>query len=149
MAEAGSWIIRGTIAASGAGLFAFAVIRARRASAAAQRPTVPGKVISSVIEEQRSTGRGRHYRCRVTYTYTIDDTEHTSHRAFYGDDLWSPKPAEVNEVHQRYPEGATVTVYYDPNDPGDAVLETVVSRRVVAVAFTGLILFMTAWFLPF
>ena len=63
------------------------------------------------------------YRPFVRYRYSIDGTEHVGDRV--GFMVWgSSDPGMAEEIVARYPVGATVTAWADPDEPGEAVLTT-------------------------
>lgn len=88
---------------------------------------VQGTVLSHAIEESVTTDahndREWHYDPRLTYQYETGGTERTGKRiSLDGVSFSSRKKAQV-WLDQR-PVGSTVTVYLDPADPDEAVLET-------------------------
>lgn len=66
----------------------------------------------------------------VTYTFSVQGKSYQGSRVSLGD--VSGRFAE--EAVRRYPVGATVTIYYDPNDPGNCVIE----RGLAAAPVSGL-----------
>lgn len=50
--------------------------------------------------------------------------------------------SDVNAIKaaSRYPKGGAVTVYYDPNDPSEAVLKAGLNRGTLAPLLMGLAL---------
>ncbi len=115
-----------------AGIIAF--VRARRlAGASAQWPSVAGAITNStVIEEQieddsnteKSTIRMIYrYQLDLRYAYKVNKRDYVGTSATPG---WTPiygsrEPAET--AAGQYKPGSPVTVYYDPDRPGNAVLE--------------------------
>ncbi len=97
--------------------------------------TVPGWVeVSSVDQVDTSTGHGSttRYEPTITFAYRVGDAEFRSSR-------WSFAPApqsyeEARTLAAQYPQGASVTVHYNPRWPAEAVLEPGASRQ------TGLML---------
>ncbi len=63
------------------------------------------------------------YYPRVEYEYTVMGTQYHGTRIAFGAVKNYPQQADVQAVLARYPEGATVAVHYNPNQPEDAVLE--------------------------
>jgi len=84
-------------------------------------PTAQGKVLESRLREVR-TGRGRSWAVYVLYEYWVNGATHRS-------DVWrmeagsSSFTGAANKVIARYPAGSAVMVYYNPDAPGDAMLE--------------------------
>jgi Protein of unknown function (DUF3592) len=113
------------------GCVALTISELRRAKASTAWPTTKGKVVDSKVvehEETRTDDDGDEststvYRPHIRYSYRADGADYTA-------DTWkgrlrvssgSPKYAE--RVVARYPAGQTVTVHYDPTDPGMGILE--------------------------
>lgn len=102
-----------------------------------RRKQTSGSVLESGVEAltvpDDSTGHAG-FVARVSYTYQVAGREFRSQR-------WSPRvPVDASEaaarqrIH-RYPPGALVRVYYNPDDPADAVLET--GRRLAWLLLVG------------
>ncbi|MBN9594915.1 MAG: DUF3592 domain-containing protein [Afipia sp.] len=98
--------------------------------AASDWPSVPGKVVVSkpetrdvrVIDSDREAGHRFEERnfANVTYEYVIAGQRYRNNRVTIGEDRGN---FEVAETLARYPVGTVVTVYYNPNRRGEAVLE--------------------------
>ncbi|MFW9906249.1 MAG: DUF3592 domain-containing protein [Candidatus Thorarchaeota archaeon] len=132
-------------------------------------PHVEGEVISSEIKKQtRITGtsdslfklfdRKIEFYPSIKYTYTVGEIVHQSERISLGAQLRYPaiymalfssltstnKLFEwAQEMVNRYPLGAKVQVFYDPNSPNKGILEP--GERTSGVIFTG-ILSVLLWF---
>ena|GEM_PF-1565861 len=68
--------------------------------------------IGQVIQSEYDYGEGEDKFC---YTYTIKEQSYKSKRESTCIAFW-------NNMVEEYPKGSIVTVYYNPDDPGDAVL---------------------------
>jgi len=100
------------------------------AKASTSWPSVDGSVISSKVERERTSRRsgGRRrtsttYGAEVRYRYSVDGNEYSSDKVSFGD-YSSSNRARAQGIVDRYPVGKTVQVYYDPNTPETAVLES-------------------------
>jgi hypothetical protein len=94
-----------------------------RARASVAWPTVPGKVEQSKIETRQTARSGTFYRLALIYRYDVGG------RDYEGDTVEFGPPRVTNQdlierLAAKYPVGAPVTVHYDPDAPGDSVLET-------------------------
>ena len=110
-----------------AGAWLFHRLVAARADVAAHWPTVAGTVTASRYQETPETTTDGDTRVRyfanVAYRYAVGDRTFTSERiAFHGIDTHA-RLIDVQAIVDRYPVGATVTVHYNPDAPGEAVLE--------------------------
>ena len=91
------------------------------AAVAAKWPTTMGIILMSTLESRR-TNSGRHAQYPVVlYSYQAGGRSYQGNRIAPGPEVGgtgAPKRLV------RYETGAQVTVFYNPNDPSDAVLET-------------------------
>jgi hypothetical protein len=56
----------------------------------------------------------------VTYTYQVAGQQYQSQRIYFGSEVGG---SAMTGVVKKYPVGAQVPVYYNPENPADAVLE--------------------------
>jgi hypothetical protein len=113
------------------GLIVFAAIyKYLEVRAASDWPSVPGRVVIAksevrkvkVIDSGREAGHRFEERnfANITYEYVIAGQKYRNNRVTIGEDRGN---FEVAETIARYPAGTPVTVYYNPNKRGEAVLE--------------------------
>lgn len=113
-----------------AGLASFFFITVRptyRSMQAARWPTTQGTVISSRLGESSSDKGGRTYRVDIRYRYDV--AGHTYESNQYdgtGTSTYSGWRDQKQAAVAAHRPGKPVTVYYDPADPADAMLSTVV-----------------------
>jgi hypothetical protein len=88
--------------------------------------TAPGVVLNSDIKVHRSrNSKGQtttNYELQVSYQYQVKDQTYNGDRLGFGSGNYGKSKA--NKKIALYPQGAQVTVHYDPADPSKAVLET-------------------------
>lgn len=95
-----------------------------------------GIVTSSVVESSRSSD-GTTYSAKIEYEFVVGDTAHTGDRhSFFT--FGTSSHEHANDIVKRYPVGREITVYYDPGDVSENVLE-VDTRSFPAIV----ILFLT------
>ncbi len=82
-------------------------------------PQTTAQVINSKITTTSAPGP-RHYAV-VEYTYQIAGRDYTS--SGFSNKLQDGKIETAQAILSRYPVGNTVTVYYNPNKPEQALLE--------------------------
>jgi hypothetical protein len=87
-------------------------------------PTPATVVASGVGVVQRS--KGATYQPTVSYRYTVGGTPYISNRVSVITESASEKWAQ--SVVDRYPQGASVTAWYDPKHPGNAIIDHHVAR---------------------
>lgn len=75
----------------------------------------------------------------VTYRYSVAGQTLTSNRYRIGEGIPMFNTREEAQAYLRenYPGGRKVTVYYNPQDPSDAVLETGVTNLFLYIALGG------------
>lgn len=96
-------------------------------------PSTTGQVVESRLEIDRPnrrrtsgqrSGRRRSYDAVVRYSYTVGGRSYTSDRFSAATDFFSSSNQNrTRDFLNRYPVGANVTVFYNPRQPGSAVLE--------------------------
>ena len=101
----------------------------RKSHAMARWPTVPGRISSSwaVLDGER-----------IRYDYEVNGRHYVGRRVSWRVGRGtSTADATAQELAERYPPGADVTVYYDPHRPATAVLEPRnLQNAAVAMVFT-------------
>jgi len=87
-------------------------------------PHTSGKIVSSSVEaSQGSTGTGRSaWHADIEYEYTVNSQSFINYRVSFGD-YGSSDKSHAQGMVSRYPVGITVAVYYQPDDPGESILE--------------------------
>lgn len=92
-----------------------------RSLRSASWPSTSG-VIDRAEMGSNSDDDGVTYSADVTYHYEVGGTSYTGTRLSFG--TMSASSDYARRILDRYPVGATVRVYYSPDDPASAVLET-------------------------
>jgi len=90
-----------------------------RADASKTWPTRPGTIVTSALEQV--PGNKRRYRAAVQYRYRVGGKDYESSRIFWGGNEGRQK--HMTSVVAAYPAGGSVPVRYDPQNPGEAVLD--------------------------
>ncbi len=80
----------------------------------------------------------------VAYTYTVREQEFKSHNLHWASNFRLTRAGAEAEV-ARYPAGAEVTVYYDPDFPGTAVLQPGFNRHFFFDIVAGLLIIALAF----
>jgi hypothetical protein len=83
-------------------------------------PVTSGVITDSRWRTRTSGGHEEKTSADIRYRYTVGGQIYRGDVISYGDMLF----ASDSDRLQRYPQGATVEVHYDPRDPGLAVLES-------------------------
>ncbi|MBT3200647.1 MAG: DUF3592 domain-containing protein [Phycisphaerales bacterium] len=139
-------------AAVGIGIAIVGVNMLAKANASSAWPSVKGKIVASDVKKstssrKRSKGRRKStkYRAIIKYEYTVAETKHTGNQVSFGGSSTSMSAAKA--VASRYPKGADVDVYYDPENPDEAVLETGTSASTYIPLGVGLVFGLIGMFL--
>ncbi|WPL13115.1 DUF3592 domain-containing protein [Thiorhodovibrio litoralis] len=90
------------------------------------------------------------YYVSVQYTYDVEGDSYTSSRYSLGQGerasrLYGARAEAEAEAASRFPQGAAVTVYFDPKNPTDAVLKTGWNWGTFVPVLMGLFLGGTGW----
>jgi len=137
----------------GLGLMAAALVQFRRAMRASRWPTVPGRIVSARLEDGPLMGRPipvASHRAIVTYSYEVAGAERVSNRVFFDDQLFRTGDDARDRV-RKYEPGSAVQVYYDPQNPSNAVLEPYTGSFdtakwiALAAASAGAVLVAQCW----
>lgn len=92
----------------------------RKMTAVGQWPTTMGTVIASRIDERYSSDSGRVDYPWVQYSYQVSGQPYQSTKIAPGMEVGG---TGASKVVARYPAGAQVMVFYNPQNPSEAVLE--------------------------
>jgi hypothetical protein len=127
-------LLPGAAVALGA-MFAAKSLSLRRQSAAcAGWPTAAGKIVGARTEteiEDDSTESDDHdvrparvlSAASVRYVYRVGDREYQSTRLYAGRPVFYGNPRVAAAIIAKYPPNAAVSVYYNPANPAEAMLE--------------------------
>ncbi|MCK4538713.1 MAG: DUF3592 domain-containing protein [Candidatus Krumholzibacteria bacterium] len=105
-------------------------------------PTVKGKVTYTHADSRRVNSK-QEYQATVKYTYTVDGKSYTGKR-ITASDVYQKSLSGANDIIDKYPVGGEVSVYYDPADPGTALLDAGMKKNVYLMLGGGLACFFLA-----
>ncbi|MFP2928803.1 DUF3592 domain-containing protein [Pyxidicoccus sp. 3LG] len=135
---------------TGLGVFVWGFLRMRKTARTRSWPTTQGTIRSSRVtsrdapvlpddssDDDASTPRTqRLYRPEVEYTYTVGRQTYTGTQL--GFDVVEVSSQEQARAHAaRYAPGSPVTVFHDPEDPGQALLEPGIQATSWAIPGAG------------
>ncbi len=110
------------------GLVCFSGVRSRQLENASRSwPSIPGQVTSAEMKVEtinfrtRLGGPSTDYRPLIRYEYVIEGIRYQNDQITFGAIKMDKANAEAKLAS--YPVGSTVTVYYNPKKPDQAVLE--------------------------
>ncbi len=99
----------------------------KKAKASLAWPSTQGRVIESRVVESRSSDSDGDttttYRPYIKYEYQVVGSVFTSDKLAIGPAVSTSSYRKAEEKVKRMPAGAAVTVFYNPDDPTEAVLE--------------------------
>lgn len=93
----------------------------RKMAAVSQWPSTMGTVTSSYLEQRHSSDSGYTNYPVVEYSYQVGGQSHQGMKIAPGPEVGG---TGAGKVVARYPAGAQVMVFYNPQNPSEAVLET-------------------------
>jgi hypothetical protein len=91
------------------------------ARASSQWPATEGTVTSSEVRDT-SDAESDSYSPKVTYEYQVDEVRYENDTISFGQNAYGSR-RKAEGIAAGYPAGSHVTVYYEPGDPSNAVLE--------------------------
>lgn len=121
-------------------------------------PTTDGEITYSQIErttapERTGTDRVQYrYHADIKYEYTVDDVTYEGDQLAFADPPGGKNDRGEQEARaalDRYPILQPVQVYYDPEDPATAVLESGISFGSITPFLAGLLMLPGGLFLLF
>lgn len=92
----------------------------RKMAAVSQWPSTMGTVMMSTIEQRSSSDSGYTDYPVVQYSYQVGGQAYQSYKLAPGPEVGG---TGARKVVARYPAGAQVMVFYNPENPSEAVLE--------------------------
>jgi hypothetical protein len=102
----------------------------RQGRICAQWPVISGKVLESHAEvkavENPNDRRHRDdvfFGATVSYAYRVSDRDYRSTRLYEGRPVFGGSPKAAQDILAKYPAGASVSVFYNPANPAEAMLE--------------------------
>ncbi|MEM9913544.1 MAG: DUF3592 domain-containing protein [Planctomycetota bacterium] len=93
----------------------------QQAAGSSSWPTVQGEITQSKVD-RISLGKKTKFQADVLYLYQVGGDSFIGSRIRYLDTSGSSEKAQL-ELIEPYAVGTTTDVYYDPNHPGNSVLE--------------------------
>jgi hypothetical protein len=100
----------------------------KKAKESKKWPSVNGKIISSEVVRKKSNNSKRKsssttYGAEIVYEYFVSEKKYSSNKISFSE-YSSSDISHAQKIVNIYFPGKTVTVYYNPEDPYTAVLET-------------------------
>ena len=92
----------------------------RKMAVVSQWPSTMGTVLASTIEWRSSSEGGSTAYPVVQYSYQVNGRAYQSYKLAPGPEVGG---TGAKKIVARYPAGAQVMVFYDPQNPSEAVLE--------------------------
>jgi hypothetical protein len=112
----------GVFTVIGGGMLLWGILDSIKAAESESWPTVQGAIVTSQVASSTDSDGDTTYYADIVYSYRVSGTVYEGDRVVFGEGSTSDYDA-MQEVADRYPARRTVTVYYNPDDPADAVLE--------------------------
>ena len=121
-------ILLGAAIVGGIGLLDMGLKNLEQARASTTWPTAAGHIVSAkLIEHDETNDEGEdttYYSTQVSYAYAVNGISYTGQRISFGSGSGVPgDPHPAQSTITLYPPGTAVTVYYDPENPQEALLE--------------------------
>jgi len=138
----------------GLAMLALIVSSLREAAAMKRWPVSKGRVLSSKVEECRadagsgnfggSRGRMTLYRPVVVYEYEVDGQRFRGDRIAQSPGMNKGVADFARETVRRYATGSAVDVRFNPERPGESVLEPLVPKAWIFALFIAVALLILA-----
>lgn len=102
-----------------------------KAKASSGWPATQGVITATRVRVDDRGESSESYHPEVTYTYSVLGMSYEGHRRIIGATRSYGNRRAAEAFLASYPVGKQVTVYYDPNKPGEAVLEAGTTRGAI------------------
>jgi hypothetical protein len=103
-----------------------------------------GVILKSEIETRRvGPNHSRRYHALIIYEYSVQGQTYQSNRLSFSD-TFRKNPAESQSKIRLYPIGKRVTVFYNPKNPSEVILERSGNWFLRAEFFFGLIIILAS-----
>jgi len=133
----------GLVLLAGIGLTVWGWNTLQNARASTAWPTTEGVVISSEVTQSTDDEGSESYYPTVSYTYTINEIVHINNTIKFSDTSYNDL-RKAQAVTGNYSVGKNIVVYYDPENPENAVLEPGASGGSYIVLTFGVLLILIA-----
>ena len=122
----------------------------RKARASTEWPAAQGTVESSAVDVKRERERDSdgdvHYETkyipRIVYRYQVEGTDYYGEQISFGNTS-SRSPNWAYRIRDQYSPGMEVSVYYDPANPQEAVLQPGAKWTTYIVLVIGVVFALT------
>jgi len=121
-------VVCGVFVLGGLGVAGYGIRIIHQARESASWVPTDGQITHSQMVSN-SGGEGTTYAPEVHYTYQVEGKEYNGTRIFIGDNRYSSNGDYARNYIERYPVGKEVSVYFDPQQPGSAILEPGTSKK--------------------
>lgn len=124
-----------------------AVVLQLRARRSMSWPSTTGHVNSATVDvrvKNGANGTSTLYCPMIAYEYVVDGHHYMQNRLLMGAPVSSNFRSRAQKWVDRYPEGSTVKVYYNPDNPSEAVLERKPGGAVMTLWSVALVLVLVA-----
>ena len=104
-------------------------------------------VLSSIIEESKNSDGDPMFEAKVSYQYHHNGSRYIGNKIYFGYGSSSEKNDSL-EIINLLPEGKTISVYFNPENPNEAVLIPGIQRFTLINVWGGFgFAFLGIWFL--
>lgn len=119
----------------------------KKAAESSGWPTVVGTIIKATIKKNRSTDSEGYtsttYTPKIEYQYNLGGQVYTGKRIAFGFDKSYNRRKKAQEALAAYQPNAQVRVFYNPDNPAEAVLEQKASGSIGGI-IGGVVLILVA-----
>ena len=116
-------------------LLVFAGLDARQGYDTLSWPMTNGTVVRSAIKQDLHFDRyrwlGKKYYPDIQYNYSVNGRQYSSNKISVSDWFITRNLNEVEKITATYSLSDNISVYYDSNNPDQALLETGIPERVI------------------
>jgi len=102
---------------------------------------VSGVIQNSTVVFHKSKKSGGAYHAEIMYNYFVKNQIYSNNKVAFGD-YGSSNPQHARSISNLYQKGKEVTVYYQPEDPQNSVLEPGFQTQALIMPVIGFVFFV-------
>lgn len=121
----------------------------KRSNEAKDWTQTTGAIFFSEVEKTLNPSKDRfedYFKASIKYKYIVDGVEFIGDRAYFGSNIYSTDRSKAQNIVNNYPVGKTTTVYYNPMNYKDAVIDRT-NRSILTATILSILLIATGVFI--
>lgn len=134
----------------GIAAFIYSCLMIKRHKEARSWKRAEGTILSSEVDIKLDMNhsdrnyKSKCYKPSITYDFYVNNKRYISSRIYWGDIVYKGWRSSANKVVNKYQVGSKQTVFYNPKNPSQAVLDNKINSDIWVIMTIGSVLIITA-----